>query len=39
MMPVTIANARYTDKDMVFSGYQVPKGVSRFDYFQIIQAM
>jgi len=27
MMPVTIANARYTDKDMVFSGYQVPKGV------------
>ena len=26
--PATFANARVTDKDLVLSGYQVPKGVS-----------
>ena len=26
-MPAAIANARITDKDLVLSGYHIPKGV------------
>jgi cytochrome P450 len=28
LMPAANANARITDKDLVLSGYNIPKGVS-----------